>query len=140
MFGDKNIFGNGTMFVDDKNRIILPKFTHREVGDRLVIVKNDESNSYDVYREDKYSEKLKLQIDYLEDKLNKTTDSKKREELQILLNALYSHVLASVKCTYQGRIVITSILEKDEKLDHVEVIGAYDHLMIKKPKQKSKKK
>lgn len=140
MFGEETIYGQATMSLDDKNRIILPKFTHREVGDKLVIVKNDESNSYDVYREDKYSEKLKAQIDYLEDKLNKTIDQKKREELQVLLNDLYSHVLASVKCTYQGRIVITSILEKGEKLDQVEVIGAYDHLMIKKAKQKSKKK
>ena len=140
MFGEKNIYGQINLKLDDKNRIILPKFTYRETGDSLVIVKNKESNSYDIYKTEVFDEKLQDQINYLEDKLKKTIDDKKREQIQKLLNELYDSILVKTTCDKQGRIVITSILDEGEKIDTVEAIGAYNHLMIRKPKQKSKRK
>ena len=132
MFKDKNICGQAEIYVDDKNRIILPMYTGAAAGEELVIVRNKESNCYDIYNAELYFEKLKHQINYLEAKLKTTINLKKREKLQLLLNDIYSCNLGTVTCDKQRRVVITPILEKDEKINKVKTIGAYDHLMIKK--------
>lgn len=132
MFKDKGICGQSEMFVDDKNRMILPEYTGAEPGENLVIVRNKESKCYDVYDEEHYTEKLKIQIDYLENKLKITIELEKREKLQLLLNDIYTSILAKVTCDTKKRIVVTSILEESEKINKVKAIGAFDHLMLRK--------
>lgn len=132
MFKPENLFVQTEMFVDDKNRMILPINTEAETGEKLVIIRNDESNCYDIYSQLHYAEKIKKQIDYLEDKLKTTIDLGKRKKLQILLNDIYNACLAEVTCDKQRRIVITSILDEGEKISKIKVIGGYDHLMLRK--------
>ncbi|MBQ9072205.1 MAG: hypothetical protein IJY25_03515 [Bacilli bacterium] len=132
MFRTEGICGQLEMSVDDKNRMILPEHTGAEPGEKLVIVRNKESKCYDIYAEKHYQKKLQLQIDYLENKLKTAIDIKMREKLQLLLNDIYSCILAEVTCDKQRRIVITSILEENEKVTKVKTIGAFDHLMLRK--------
>ena len=40
MFGKESIYGQSMVHLDDKKRIILPKFTGATQGDRLVLVRN----------------------------------------------------------------------------------------------------
>lgn len=136
MFGDKSIYGHREARVDDKNRVSLPLFSYREQGDSLVIIRNKESNSYDIYKTDNWDIKLKKQIKCLEERYNATLDEKKRAKIQLLLEDIYRSVLGKSECDKQGRINIGSILEEKETLAEVEFIGAYDHLMMKKIKKK----
>ena len=57
MFGEESIYGQSIIHLDDKRRIILPKYTYAEKGDKLVIVRK--KGYLSVEREDILDGKIK---------------------------------------------------------------------------------
>ena len=49
MFGDKPMFGQIELNIDNKNRIIIPESTNREPGEELLILDNKELKIYEIY-------------------------------------------------------------------------------------------
>ena len=78
MFGESSIYGKCIIHLDDRNRIILPKFTSAEKGDKLLLVRNKGYMS--IHREDI----LDIKIRRLEELcLNSTGDIKIEREKEL---------------------------------------------------------
>lgn len=126
MFGDESIYGQSTIHIDDKKRIILPKYTGAEKGDKLVIVRK-KGRLY-VEREDILDSKIKE----LERLCSHSTNPEETKE-EIELFKMYSSIIKKVTCDSQGRITLGDIIDSNE----IKCIGARESLILEP--QKSKK-
>ena len=113
MFGKMPIFGNSTIKIDDKGRIIIPAFCNAEKNDQLIIQKG-EGNFYIIVNLFKIEEEIK-QL--------KNKGDKKGIEL------LTSSIVDLVKVDSQRRISFNP--HKQFAIDRkVFVHGNYDSLQV----------
>lgn len=123
MFGEKSIYGQSSIHLDDRKRIILPKYTYAEAGDSLLII--NEGEYLAIYSESEFEQKLKQKEKELEQSSSRT---KKAKKIELLI--LYSSILKRVTCDKQGRITLGNIIESNE----IECIGAREYLILNQKK------
>ena len=126
MFGEQSIYGQSTVHIDDKKRIILPKYTFAEAGDSLLIV--NEGEYFSIHSEKEFEEKLKQKEIELDKTSSKLRSAKKRELL-----IMYSSILKRVTCDKQGRITLGNITDSNE----LKCIGAREYLILEPQKSKN---
>ena len=124
MFGEESIYGQSVIHLDDKKRIILPKYTYAEKGDKLVIVRK--KGYLSVEREDILDSKIKE----LERLCSKSVDPEKTK-LEIEFYKMCSSVLKKVTCDSQGRITLGNIVDSNE----IKCIGARESLILEPQKK-----
>ena len=124
MFGEESIYGQSIIHLDDKNRIILPKYTGAEKGDKLVIVRK--KGYLSVEREDILDSKIKE----LERLCLKSVDSEKTK-YEIEFYKMCSSILKKVTCDSQGRITLGNIVDRNE----IKCIGARQSLILEPQKK-----
>ena len=115
MFGEKGIYGKSIIHVDDKNRIIMPKYTGAEAGDKLLIVKCD--GYLALHRVEEFEEIIK---------------QKEKELSEKELLEFFSSILKQSECDKQLRIPLGDAVECKAEL---ECIGARKYLILK-PRKK----
>lgn len=129
MFGEKPIFGQSELTIDDKGRIFIPVSTKREPGEELVIVYNEELNVHEIYSINALNKKF-------ETLNNMILNSKTKKEKEFYEKRFYvfsKSILRSEKVDSQGRILTGKIFQGEEKL---LCTGAYDRLFIEPIKTK----
>lgn len=134
MFGDKPIFGNKTIKIDNKNRCIIPKFTGIEEGESLSLVKRDDF--YFLYS----TEQISSIINDLEANIARMPKGEKYEELkQAYINYCCS-IIKSGEVDVQNRF---NLSDCDAFQDEVVCVGAGNKILLLTPEQfanyKSKK-
>ena len=129
MFGEKPMFGQSEVNIDNKGRIFLPAFTGKEEGDQVVLVFNDILEVHEIYSVSALEEKFKqIETQILIAKTKKDEIFYKKRLYQ-----LSKSVLRNVKVDSQGRVLIGKTFEDEEKL---LTTGAYDRIMIEPIKKK----
>ena len=126
MFGEKGIYGQSIIRVDDANRMILPKYTFAEPGDNLLILNEEEFLS--IHSENEIEEKIKRLELELEEASSRNRKAKKKE-----LYILYSSILKKVTCDKQGRITLGDTTNSKE----IKCIGAKDYLILEPQHKKT---
>lgn len=126
MFGEESIYGKSIIHLDDKNRIILPKYTGAEKGDKLLLVRKNEE--IQIHREDIFDSKV-IKLEEL--CLQSTGELKIEKEKELL--ELYNSIIKKVTCDSQNRITLSEIKDCSE----IECIGARQYLILKPQKRKS---
>lgn len=129
MFGEKPMFGQAEVSIDNKGRIFLPTFTSREEGDQVVLVFNDILGVHEIYSVSALEEKFKQ----IEEQIVKATTKKEEIFYKKRLYQLSKSVLRSVKVDSQGRVLVGKTFEGEDKL---LTTGAYDRIMIEPIKKK----
>jgi DNA-binding transcriptional regulator/RsmH inhibitor MraZ len=124
MFGEESIYGQSIIHLDDKKRIILPKYTGAEKGDKLVIVRK-KGRLY-VEREDILDRKIKE----LERLCSRSVDPEKAK-FEIEFYKMCSSILKKVTCDSQRRITLGDELDSDE----IKCIGARESLILEPQKK-----
>lgn len=124
MFGEESIYGQSIIHLDDKKRIILPKYTSAEKGDKLVIVRR--KGLLYVEREDILDAKIKE----LERLCSRSVEPKKTK-LEVEFYKMCSSILKKVTCDSQGRITLGNITDSDE----IKCIGARESLILEPQKK-----
>ena len=124
MFGEESIYGQSIIHLDDKRRIILPKYTGAQKGDKLVIVRK-KGRLY-VEREDILDSKIKE----LERLCSRSANPEETKE-EIELFKMYSSILKKVTCDSQGRITLGDITDSDK----IKCIGARESLILEPQKK-----
>ena len=129
MFGDKPMFGQIELSIDDKNRITIPSNTNRKPNDELLLLYNKELKIYEIYGVKRLEERYK--------ELNELilTSKNKREKIfyEKILLELSKSILLSSKVESNGKIVIGKVFGENKK---VLCTGAYDRLIIETVKIK----
>lgn len=129
MFGDKPMFGKIELNIDEKNRIIIPVSTNREIGEELLLLYNKELKIYEIYGlkrlEERYKEIKKI--------VENPKTIKEKSFYEKMLLELSKSVLVSSKVQNNGRITIGEVFGESKK---VLCIGAYDRLIIEPIKNK----
>ena len=129
MFGDKPIFGQTELKIDEKGRMFIPANTKREVGEELVLLNNKNLNLYEIYSIAKLKEKFEELNELMMNSKNKSHE----RFYEKMIYELSKSILKSGKVDAQGRFLIGKIFDEDEK---VLSTGAYDHLIIEAVKSK----
>lgn len=120
MFGEGNIYGQTSVTLDSKDRIVLPTFTYAEHEDELLVI-NKEDYLY-VCKE----EKIENIVSNLEQKyIYSNLDEKKQIELRLL--KIYRSILKKVEVDKQKRINLGGIEIPDKK---ILCIGTRDSLIL----------
>ena len=123
MFGDKPMFGQTKLSIDDKNRIIIPVSTNREPGEELLVIDNKELKIYEIYSVKRLEERYKELDDLI---LNSKTKKEKIFYEKRLLE-LSKSILRSSIVESKGRIALG---KKFEEYKEVLCTGANDRLII----------
>ena len=124
MFGEESIYGQSIIHLDDRKRIILPKYTGAEKGDKLVIVRK--KGYLTVEREDILDSKIKE----LEKLCSRSVDPEKTN-LEIEFFKMCSSILKKVTCDSQGRITLGDTIDSNE----IKCIGAREYLILEPQKK-----
>ena len=120
MFGKESIYGQLSVTLDEKNRIILPKFTYVEPKETLLVV--DKEQYLSICREEKIDKIIKdLERKYV----FSSFESKKEIDIQLL--KIYRSILKKVQSDNQHRISLGGIDIQDKK---ILCIGAKDSLIL----------
>lgn len=129
MFGEESLLGQNELKIDTKGRIFIPIETKREVGERLVLLYDEDLNIYKIYSYKKLEEKLKELNKMILNAKNKTDEIYYKKKLYEISKS----ILKCSKVDSQGRIIIGKIFDEQNK---VLSIGCEDHLVIEKVKTK----
>lgn len=129
MFGDKPIFGQTELKIDEKGRMFIPANTNREVGEELVLLSNKNLNLYEIYS----IAKLKEKFEELNELMINSKNKSHRNHYEKMIYELSKSILKSGKVDSQGRIITGKVFEDYE---NVLSTGAYDHLIIEPIKSK----
>lgn len=124
MFGDNQILGQKLVSVDLKGRIILPKFTYADVGDKLEIV-IDNNNILRLYN-------LKMLIERI-NRLNMEGYSAETiEKIMNELNTIYNSCIDSTCVDKQRRALIPLDIAQERNIagKPAYILGAGDHIRI----------
>jgi len=124
MFGEKSIYGQKEVTLDNKGRIILPANTKREKGDNLILVYDEDISAYEILSFDIYDkiiEKLKINILNATNKVDEIYYKKRIYEIS-------KSVIKTLNVDIQGRVILGKIYDNTNK---VLCIGAYDRLILK---------
>jgi DNA-binding transcriptional regulator/RsmH inhibitor MraZ len=117
MFGDKIIIGYSNSSVDEKKRIILPKFTGAAPGDKLIVIPEDNRLAiYSSYILEEYV-----------DKIDEIKDFREKKELLKEFREYCESVIAEVIVDKSKRIALSNIDFNDNK---VIVRGSGDRVVI----------
>lgn len=119
MFGKESMYGQTIVHLDDKKRIILPKFTGATQGDRLVLVRN--KNYLSIHREVNIERRIKE----LEARYEKSSGEEKIQ-IEIQLFEMYKSILKKIKCDKERRVTLGDVIEGNE----IECIGAREYLIL----------
>ena len=128
MFGEETIYGRKSVYVDEKNRIRVPRFTGCEKGDKLLII--DEKEFLSVYSEEKFKDRENELYKRLYE--SESEEEKRKYKLEILY--LYASVIKKAEITAGLKINISNPENKLKSLiedNRVLCVGANDHLIIK---------
>lgn len=123
MFGEEYIYGVSEATIDEKGRFWLPGFTNAEIGDKLLVIKEEDmlriANENDI---NKF-------IDEIEEKIKSETDEEKIQALKDKLYKLYECIVK--KCTVDAsrRILLR---EKNDHKTKYKIIGARKEIILKK--------
>lgn len=120
MFGSENIYGQSIVRLDDKGRMFLPKFTHVEKDDSLLIL--NKTNYLEIHREDLLDKKI---IELEKMYIGLDNDRKRKAELEML--QIYRSILKKVKSDTQHRINLSGIGVVN---NNFLCIGAKDHVIL----------
>ena len=129
MFGDKPMFGQIELSIDDKNRIAIPESTNREISEELLLLYNKELKIYEIYGVKRFEERYKE----LENIILKSTTKQEKIFYEKWLLELSKSVLVSSKVDSDGTIMVEEVFGETKKL---LCIGAYDRLIIEPVKNK----
>ena len=123
MFGGDMIIGISEQSLDNKNRIILPKFTGASYEDELVLFQ--EEDNFSVYHMNYLIQKLGL----LEK--NELLDLKSFLVLKRRYDEIMSNVFAKCSVDRQKRILLPQLVVDYYQLSHSVIIrGAIDHVNV----------
>lgn len=123
MFGEKSLYGNDVLKIDDKGRIFLPKYTKKEKDDELVLRYDEENAKYEIYSIDRYDQIMNI----LEKYSIKSTNVKERKYYEKRIYEISKSILKKLKVDSQGRVNIGDI---DTESSKILCIGARDHLIL----------
>lgn len=123
MFGEKPIYGQSEVKVDDRGRMFLPAYTKRERDDELILLYDENLSVYEIHRVDDYNKIIK----YLEEKILNSTNKSAEISYKKKIYEISKSILKSLQVDNQGRVVLGNIFPDTEK---VLCIGAFDHLII----------
>jgi DNA-binding transcriptional regulator/RsmH inhibitor MraZ len=124
MFGESSIYGKSIIHLDDKNRIILPKFTSAEKGDKLLLVRN--KGYISIHKQDILDSKIRKLEELC---FNSTGDIKIEREKELF--ELYNSITKKMICDSQGRVGLGDIIDTRE----IECVGAREYLILKPQKK-----
>ena len=128
MFGEQSIYGQSTVRLDDKKRIILPRFTFAEAGDNLLVV--NEGEYFSIYKEKILEEQIeRKELEF------EMANSRQKKVMKKELLILYSSILKKVVCDKERRITLGDIIDGDE----IQCIGAKNHVILKVKNEEMKK-
>ena len=130
MFGEEPLIGTSIASLDIKGRIILPSFTKREKGDKLVLVHDSIDGYVKIYRYDTVEEKVENLSKQVESAKTKEDKIVFLKELREYCKSLNSPAIVSS----QGRFTLS---DKSKLFgDKVSVTGCYDHVVIESAEKK----
>ena len=123
MFGEEAMFGQTELKIDNKTRLIIPAYTKREEGDKLILVEDADLNIYRI---------LKLEVattSYYKTKaeLLQTNDPEEEIKLKKELLKLGGKILKILEVDKQGKVLLG---ERFKNVEKVNVIGSCDHLIL----------
>lgn len=123
MFGEKLIFGQKEVSIDDKGRITLPAFTHAEPKDEVSFVYPETGDYVRIFLYHKIETLMNIMID----KQINTSDLKLMEDIQNAINNLQSLCIGTATLDKQKRVIVPKHVRERLKLESsVEIIGATD--------------
>ena len=125
MFGEEPIFGQKIITVDEKERIIIPPYTKREEGEKLVLCWDEDLKLYKILSINKIVENIK-KIDEI---IEKTSEKTKILKYKLNKLNLVRSILICDTVDKQGRYSVKDIFNKKEK---ILTIGCYVSLIIDK--------
>jgi DNA-binding transcriptional regulator/RsmH inhibitor MraZ len=121
MFGEKDIIGNEVLKIDNKKRVVLPKFTYAEENDELIVVKlNNHISIHTICSFEKRMQKLREEY--------KSLDSIAKKRLLQIKRILCSELSNMVKCEKNGRINLNGVVDEEKE---IICIGCKDHVKLK---------
>ena len=129
MFGDEPIFGQTELKIDGKGRIFIPANTKREPGEELILMYNEVLKVHEVYS----LSMLTKRFEEINELILNSKTKKDKIFYEKMLCELSKSILKSSKIDSQGRMLIGSVFEGEEKIN---CTGAYDHLIIEPIKKK----
>lgn len=124
MFGEELMVGKFIRTVDAKGRVVIPKQSRVENGERLALIKEDEPGIYTIHLADKYDVKMKM----LNDKLNNAKSLKEAKEIKEIICEFAMSYVASDSVDDANRMHMGDEFKEYKK---VEFYGAGDHLIVK---------
>lgn len=127
MFAEYLIIGQRTCKIDSKGRFFLPKFSHVEEGDNLVLLQNYKTNIYELHA----LSKIQDRIDKLKDNMCSASNSEQLELLRKEYELLCLSCLANLNVDGQHRVHIPMEIYIKSGFDKSTVaLGVGDHLNL----------
>ena len=123
MFGEERMFGQSEQIIDKKTRLVLPSYTKREEGEKLLLIEDKELNIYRIFRK----EVISGVFDINNEKLLNVKKSSEILKIKKELLKLSKMVLKSLEVDKNGRVILGETFKNIEK---VNVIGASDHIIL----------
>lgn len=123
MFGEERMFGQSEQIIDKKTRLVLPSYTKREEGEKLLLIEDKELNIYRIFRK----EIISGVFDINNEKLLNVKKSSEILKIKKELLKLSKMVLKSLEVDKNGRVILGETFKNIEK---VNVIGASDHIIL----------
>ncbi|MBR2137696.1 MAG: hypothetical protein IJ966_00140 [Bacilli bacterium] len=132
MFSDNPILGVKETTIDNKGRVILPKFTFAEKADELEITRNLKTGILEIYSLNSLLTRLKQ----IETSLISSKSQQEKEYLESQIQRILASCIDSAKVDSQSRILIPSQVRNEYGFeDKVVIHGGYDHVKVFKTKQ-----
>lgn len=123
MFGEKLIFGEKEMSMDEKGRIILPKFTYAEEKDEVAFIYPEAGDYIRIF----LYQKVEALFNRMVDKQINTKDLKLMKDIQNTINNLNKLCAGTATLDKQRRVLIPEdVRNKLELNTNVQVVGATD--------------
>ena len=118
MFSEKILIGYSSTNIDEKNRLILPKFTCAEAGDRLIVIPEDDKIA--IYFTSKLAEYVK--------KLDRITNLSEKKDLLIKFKTYCEKAIVEVVVDNSKTISLSSNIIFNNK--NVIIQGSGDRLVL----------
>lgn len=123
MFGEKSIYGQSSVKIDNKGRMFLPAFTKREIGDNLVLIRDNDISRYKICSSNRLDEIIK---ELRQKKLAALTEIEKENYSKAELLLIKSFI-KNLKVDNQKRVNTGKIFEG---IDRILCIGDFDSIIL----------
>ncbi len=134
MFAEKPLYGIKEIAIDDKGRIMLPKFTKRETGDELILLFDSKTSQYKIYNSKRYDEIIDILQKYSLKAINKSDRLKYKKRIY----EMCKNVLRTLTVDKQNRVFLGKIFPNSTR--RILCTGVSDHLIIKPINEESVQK